>query len=248
MSYFDREMLLNTLMTKDSDQRRKLMAQVDRKRIEQGILHDGISEFLPFECTYEPVEDESYERMSLLDQDLMEQILEWVQGSQVEARRGLKYLQKMKKKYPKVPMIYNFIGGAYHTLGKDLKHHHAIKETCKKFPNYVFGKISWAEYQLKARHHQAIPEIFNHKLHLYMHYPDVGENPVFHAVEVQSFYTVIGRYYARNKQLAHAIKCYFIVEKADPESSSLKVLSQEIFIAETAALIAKGFGALKNGV
>jgi len=164
MSYFDQEMLLDMLIANDCDYRRKLMAQVDRKHIEQDILHDGISEFLPFECTHEPVEDESFEKMSKRDQDLMGHILEWVQGSQVEAKRGLKYLQKMKKKYPKVPIIYNLIAGAYLTLGKDLKHHHVIKETCKKFPNYVFAKISLAEYELNAKHHEVIPEIFNHKL------------------------------------------------------------------------------------
>jgi len=244
MSYFNREMVLDTLTTDNRGERRKLMAQVDRKRIEQDILNDGICEYEPFECTYEPVEDENFAKMAERDQDLMSQIFEWVQGNHVEARRGLKHLQKLKKKYSRVPMIYNFMGVAYKTLGKDLKRYHVIKDTCKKFPNYVFGKISLAEYQLNTGHHEAIPEIFNHKLQLYMHYPNSGENPVFHGVEVQSFYNVIGRYYARNKQLAHAIKCYFIVEKADPECPHLNVLSQEILVAETAALLASSFGAL----
>jgi len=202
MSYFNREMLLDTFTAQDRGERRKLMAQVDRERIEQDILNDGVCEFVPFECTYEQVEEENFAKMAESDQDLLNQIFEWVQGSHVEARRGLKYLHKLKKKYPRVPVIYNFIGVAYQTLGKEIKRHHVIKDTCKKFPNYVFGKISLAEYQLSAGHHEAIPEIFNHKLQLYMHYPNAGENPIFHGVEVQSFYTVMGRYYARNKQLA----------------------------------------------
>jgi len=246
MSYFNREMLLDTFTAQDCGERRKLMAQVDRKRIEQDILNDGVCEFVPFECTYEQVEEENFAKMAESDQDLLSQTFEWVQGSHVEAKRGLKYLHKLKKKYPRVPVIYNFIGVAYQTLGKEIKRHHVIKDTCKKFPNYVFGKISLAEYQLNAGHHEVISEIFNHKLQLYMHYPNAGGNPIFHGIEVQSFYTVMGRYYARNKQLAHAIKCYFIVEEADSECPHLNVLSQEILVAETASLLASSFGALNK--
>ncbi|MDQ6989433.1 MAG: hypothetical protein Q9M19_06080, partial [Mariprofundaceae bacterium] len=83
-------------------------------------------------------------------------------------------------------------------------------------------------------HSVDIPEIFGQKLQLYMHYPDSGENPIFHSAEVQSFYTVIGRYYARNAQLARALKCYFIVENADHEGPHLEGLAKEIFIAEAA--------------
>ncbi len=246
MRYFNREMLLDTFTTEDSDERRKLMASVDKNQVEQDILDDTGEVFRPLACTYEVIEDKNYAKMKEEDKSLLAQIFEWVQGSNVEARRGLKYLQKLKKKYPRVPVIYNFMGVAYKTLGKEVKRRHVIKETSKKFPHYVFGKISLAEYYLNAGHHEEIPEVFNHKLQLYMHYPNAGENPVFHGVEVQSFYTVIGRYYARNKQLAHAIKCYFIVEGADPECPHLNVLAREILVAETAALVASSFGSLNK--
>jgi len=239
-------MLLDTFTTEDSDEIRKLMASVDKKQLDQDILDDTGEVFHPLACTYEVIEDKNYAKMKEEDKSLLAQIFEWVQGSNVEARRGLKYLQKLKKKYPRVPVIYNFMGVAYQTLGKEMKRRHVIKETCKKFPNYVFGKISLAEYYLNAGHHEEVPKVFNHKLQLYMHYPNEGENPVFHGVEVQSFYTVIGRYYARNKQFAHAIKCYFIVEEADPECPHLNVLAREILAAETAALVASSFADLNK--
>jgi len=247
MGYFNREMLLDALLTQDRVKLQELMAQVDRQRIEQDILNDdGISEFKPFTCNDEVVKDEHLARMSESDKELLDQIFGWVNGSHVETRRGLKYLQKLKKKYPKVPVIYNLTGVAYHTLGKEMKLSHVIKETCKKFPHYLFGKISLAECQLNAGHHESIPEIFHHKLQLYMHHPDKGENPVFHVSEVKSFYTVLGRYYARNKLLAYAIKCYFIVESAEPESPHINLLARDIITAEAATLMVSGFAALNQ--
>jgi hypothetical protein len=247
MSYFDRDMLLDAFTAEDSNKMCKLMASVDKMQIERDIFDDTGAVFRPLKCTYEVIEDKNYAKMKEEDKSLLAQIYEWVQGSNVEARRGLKYLQKLKKKSPKVPVIYNFMGVAYQTLGKEIKRHHVIKETCKQFPHYVFGKISLAEYQLNAGYHEDIPEVFNHKLQLYMHYPNAGSNPVFHGVEVQSFYTVMGRYFARNQQIAHAIKCYFIVEGADSECPHLNVLAREIVAAETAALIASGFETINKG-
>jgi len=81
-----------------------------------------------------------------------------------------------------------------------------------------------------------------------MHYPDAGESPVFHSIEVESFYTMIGCYYAINKQIAHAIKCYFIVEKSNPKSPYLNMLSQEILMVETAALLVSNFEVFKNAM
>jgi len=246
MGYFNQEILLDAFITNDSGEIRKLMASVDKNQVEQDILDDTGDVFDPVAYTYEVIEEKNYAKMKEEDKSLLTQIFEWVQGSNVEARRGLKYLQKLKKKYPRVPVIYNFMSVAYQTLGKKVKRHHIIKETFKKFPNYVFGKITLAEHYLNTGHHEEIPDIFNHKLQLYMHYPNAGDHPVFHGAEVQAFYTVIGRYYAKNKQLAHAIKCYFIIEEADPECPHLNVLAREIFTAETAEMVASSFAALNK--
>jgi len=241
MNYLNAETLQDTFLSEAKCNLRSMMASVDKKRVEQDILNDTGNEFQAFKCTYDPVEEKNHAKMSEDDQAFLTQLYAWVQGSKIEARRAIKQLQKLKKKYSDVPVIYNFMGAAYQILGKEIKRHHTLKETCKKFPNYVFGKISLAEYRIGHGHHEDVPEIFNHKLQLYMHYPNVGGNPVFHGIEVQSFYAVMGSYYARNKQLAHAIKCYFIVEEADPECPHLNVLAREIVVAETAALIASSF-------
>lgn len=48
-----------------------------------------------------------------------------------------------------------------------------------------------------------------------MHFPDAGSSPTFHFSEIRSFYSVVGRYYAKSNRLARAIACYFIIETVD---------------------------------
>jgi len=237
MNYVDKAALQESMLSEKNTSPRELMDSVDKSRVEQDILNAVGHAFKPFLYTYDPMEGGSKQQMTADDQDLLDQLYEPIQSSKMEARRALKKLQKLKRKYPKVPVIYNFISVVYQTLKQDKKHYYTIKMTCKKFPDYIFAKASLANYQLSHGIHEGIPEIFNDKLQLYMHYPDAGELPTFHASEVQAFYTVIGRYYARTKQIACAIKCYFLVEKAGKNSPHLDVLAQEIMTAELAMLV-----------
>jgi len=235
VDYFDREMLLTAFTSKDISKQHQLMRKVNRKKLEKDIAAHGSSAFLPLKCTTKPVVDKNYQKMSDHDQTLLRKIFEWVQGSKVEARRALKYLPKLKKTYPDVTAIYNYTAVAHEALGKTKKYHYYLKETLKKFPDYVFGKITLADYQLKHGSHEMIPDIFDHKLQLYMHYPD-GIKHVFHTSEVQNFYAVMGAYYIRNKQLPHAMQCYFMIEQADKNSPHLDIIVQEIITGAVASL------------
>jgi len=223
------------------DDLHRFISSLDEKQIDREILNDTREIFQPLQTTFEPTGEKNLAGMSEDDQALVEEIQDRVMGTKIEARLALRKLQKLKRKYPHVPLIYNFMGIAYQTLNDDTRRYHIIKQTRKKFPDYLFGMISLAEYRLSHFEHEDIPNIFNHKMQLHMHRPDAGDSPVFHASEVQSFYCVTGRYYARNQQFAHAIKCYFIIKRANPDCPHLTVLAREIFIAETAVALEAGF-------
>ncbi|MDQ6955238.1 MAG: hypothetical protein Q9M20_07325 [Mariprofundaceae bacterium] len=238
MGYIDKDLLKEGILSGNADLR-LLLASVDKNMVEEDILKDAEPAFQPFTCTYEPRVDESYKNMEEADKELMRDLHDSIKSNKMTVRHALKQLKKLKKKYPNVATIYNFIGAAHHALGQNMRHHYMIKQTCKKFPNYLFGKIALAEYRLLHHQHEDIPEIFDHKLQLYMHYPELGENPIFHGAEVKSFYTMVGSYYARNAQLARALKCYFLVEKENPESSVLDVFIKEIFVAYTVSFLSE---------
>ena len=89
MGYFNQEILLDAFITNDSGEIRKLMASVDKNQVEQDILDDTGDVFDPVAYTYEVIEEKNYAKMKEEDKSLLTQIFEWVQGSNVEARRGL---------------------------------------------------------------------------------------------------------------------------------------------------------------
>ena len=242
MSYFDRELLLDGFVNKEVSSIRKALSSVDKAQIEKDIAQASGDVFKPFLCTDKPIHKPE-QQLEAQDQDLLEPLYHAVQGSKPEARRGLKLLKKMLKKYPDNPMIYNFISSAYETLGQDKKYSYVVKKTCKKFPDYLFGKISLANYYIMQGQHEKVPEVFEHKLQLYMHHAETNNVPTFHQSEIQSFYTVMGRYYAKSQQIAYALKCYFLVEEAGI-CDHLKVLGGEILMAEFLILMQAGMGNL----
>jgi len=240
MRDIDENILKSELLSEYQEITHQFLQLLDREDIDRLIFKETGEVFQPFISIDEIMPNEQYEAMTEDDRQLLMQTYDWVMGKKkLEVRRGLKVLQKLKKKYPNLAMIYNFIGNAYLILGQNTKHYHALKETCKKFPNYIFGKISLAEYHLQQGHHDIIPEIFNHKLQLYMHHPELGAHPVFHQSEMRGFYTVMGRYYAREGKFEHAIKCYFLVADVEPHSPQLEALVKEIFVMGIEQLVSK---------
>ncbi|MBL4774531.1 MAG: hypothetical protein JKY87_00525 [Mariprofundus sp.] len=236
MSDFDRDLLLSAFLSKDEKDIQEAFASVDKEQVENDVVQALGNAFKPFMCTDDIMNYGSDRQVEEQDQELLAWLFNAIQGSKLEARRSLKLLQKLKKKYPKNPMFYNFTSVAYQTLGQDKKQLHTIKVTCKKFPNYLFGKIALANHHLLHKSHERISEIFDHKLQLDMHYPETEEMPTFHRSEIQAFYTVMGRYYARNQQIACALKCYFLVEEAGV-CDHLKVLANEILVTEFAVVM-----------
>ncbi|MDQ6952076.1 MAG: hypothetical protein Q9M15_00920 [Mariprofundaceae bacterium] len=86
-----------------------------------------------------------------------------------------------------------------------------------------------------------IPVLFDDKLQLYMHHPEQGALPTFDSEQVQAFYMLVGRYYVERKQLAHAIKCYFLVKQANHHSPYLDRLAHAIFGAEVSDFLQQNF-------
>jgi len=236
-NYIDTTTLLSFIFSEDIDEH-QLIASVDRNKVEQDVLEDGEPPFQSFQCTDEPRRDENWKKMHDGDDERLNQLHDSIRGGKTEIKRSIKQLIKLKKKYPNVPTIYNFLAVAYSHLGNTIKTYHMLKETHKKFPDYLFGKITLAEYRMNVGHYEEVPDILDHKLQLYLHYPDVKGVPTFHISEVGSFYTLLGRYYIRNSQTARALQCYFLVSEICKENESVHILAKDI-VAFGAANLAK---------
>jgi predicted Zn-dependent protease len=209
---------------------KELLSGVNRIKIENELRKskDGLPQ--PFISTNEPVEEKNLAQMQRRDKEYLWEIYDNLKKSCHEYEYLLEELITLRKKYPNVPAIYNYMSLAYVYSNQEEEYYQTIIETYKKFPDYLFGKISVAEYYLKNNKYKKIPAIFNEKLEIYMHYPK--EIKEFHVSEVRAFYSIIGRYHAKNNNISRAIFCYFITNQVDEKHWAAQELADEIVLAE----------------
>ena len=213
---------------------RKLLAEVNRTQIMQSLRKSKNGLPHPFVCTNEPIEEKNLAKMPYKDKKLLWRLYDKLLNSRDESRAVLQGLIELRKKYQNVPAIYNYICLAYANTDQHEKYYETIIDTYKKFPDYLFGKISAAEYCINNNRYREVPNIFANKLEIYMHYPETVKE--FHVSEVRAFYSTVGRYYAKCKKTARAIFSYYIINQVDPEHWSTQKLADEIVLAEVEKL------------
>ena len=234
MSYISSLKLIHSIVTGKKTDAREILSEVDRHRIEQSLKRskDGLPEVPIF--TNEPIEEENLSRIPFQDKQRLWGIYDRLTKPGERSTRELPALMELRKKHPNVPAIYNYITIAYANMGQHDDYYQTIIDTYRKFPGYLFGMISAAEYCLNNDRHKEVPAIFGNKLEIAMHYPGVCK--VFHISEVRSFYSIVGRYYSRNRKAARAIFYYFIINEIAPDHWATKKLADEIILMEVRGL------------
>jgi tetratricopeptide (TPR) repeat protein len=171
-----------------------------------------------YTVTYEPLENTE---LLALPEDDQEEINELIFMVGTNPRSALAGFKKMAKKYPHIAILQNNIASAYSHLGENEKAYKLIKETYERFPDYLFGKINYAQFCLDRGDIDKIPDIFNNTYDLKMLYP---ERSVFHVAEVMSFSYVMAIYCIRIGRLDTAKVYYSTMKKVHPESEMLPKL------------------------
>ena len=232
MSYINQFKLIQEIVRGRKPNAKKLLAEVDRKAIERALqkTKDGLPK--PFACTSEPIEEENLAQMPYRDKEKLWDIYDRLKEGAGEVEKELPTLIELRKKYPNVPAIYNYIGLVYFYSKQMEKYFDMLMETMRRFPDYLFGKTALAEYYLNQGQHKEVPKILDRKFEIYLHYPST--ETVFHVSEVRAFYSVVGIYYARSKRMARALFCYFILNEVDPEHWATQKLGDEIISIEMA--------------
>ena len=184
----------------------ELISDIDRQLVLNNLEKnmDSLPLPQPFICVNEPMEEENWSKLPPYDK---KKILELKNLICKQKPMVIPALLKYREKYPNVPAIYNYLAAAYGNYGQEDKCYKICIETRKKFPNYLFGKTILGEYYLRRFEQNKIPEIFENKFEIYMHYPETIKK--FHTTAVLSFYTVIGSYFARSENIKRALMSYF---------------------------------------
>jgi len=136
--------------------------------------------------------------------------------------------------------LYNHLARAYSLFGDHKKVEEVVIEEYRKFPNYLFARINYAQICLFSREFEKIPEIFDNKFDLKLLYPD---RSVFHVSEVMNFNSVMGTYFALNGNMTTTKVYYRVLKQLAPEDEMTRhlehLLEPSLFLDRIKAAVVK---------
>lgn len=143
---------------------------------------------LQYVITHEPMQDKAFKKLPRKAKDLIEQLHDEIPYFPEDA---VPKLLKLIKKYPDVPILYNYLSIAYKRMNREEKYEQTLLMLYETHPNYLFGRVGYAEYLLQKGEYSKIPEIFDNKYDLKQLYPNRKQ---FHVSEAAAFMGVMALY------------------------------------------------------
>lgn len=179
-------------------------------------------QLVEYEITPEPIEEPEYKRLPNSVKDRLDDLHH---EAQTNPQQAIPELLELKKKYPDVPQIYNYLAAAYSLSGEKEKTEAVIDEILRKKPDYLFARINKAQICLDREEYEKIPKLFDNKFDLKLLYP---QRNTFHISEVANFMGVMGLYFARTNQREMAERYNEILQQIAPEFPIAQILDREL--------------------
>ena len=137
-------------------------------------------------------------------------------------------LETLLEKFPNIPQLYNYLSIAYSNIGDNESAEEVIRNSFRKNPDYLFGRLNYAEICINKGDFHKIPEILNNTYELKMLYP---EREVFHISEVVGFFGVTGIYFHETGNTEQAMVCLKTLKRLAPEHPITNKLSTNIILS-----------------
>lgn len=177
---------------------------------------------LKYEITTEPIEDRQFKRLPEHVKDTIEGLCD---KAQRHPRRAIPELNALIKKYPKLPILYNYLSVAYSRIGQREKAEKVVRESYRRNPDYLFARLNYAEICLRKGDYDQVAEIFNQKYDLKLLYP---KRKKFHISEVANFMGLIGLFFFETGKQEVAEKYYEILKEIGSHYPMTKILRRKL--------------------
>ncbi|MDY0361439.1 MAG: hypothetical protein RBR08_08300 [Desulforegulaceae bacterium] len=177
---------------------------------------------IEYEITYDELKTPYSEN---LPKGLVEEIQKIRTSIYASALEILPILKKFEKKYGHIPYLYNLMSAAYMSAGEKEKAEKYVEKNYKKFPDYLFSRINYADISLYKGNFKKIPEIFDNKFDLKSLYP---KRDVFHISELTGFNSVMCMYFMQTKEFKTARFYYKMLKKTNPGHPKVKEIKRII--------------------
>ncbi len=202
----------------DMTKRRK--ARHPRRQAQAGPSDIQVVEY---EITDEPIYDPHYEQLPRRVKDEIEQLHHL---SQFRPRKAIPKLRGLLKRYPHIPILYNYLGVAYSHTGQHEKTKAVALKNYQRNPDYLFARINYAQLCLVEGDYEKVAEIFEHKFDLKQLYPSRNR---FHISEVAGFMGLIGVYFFEIGEREAAEQYYAILQQIAPHHLMTRNLRRRLF-------------------
>ncbi|MCK5781752.1 MAG: hypothetical protein KAH10_04145 [Flavobacteriales bacterium] len=149
----------------------------------------------------------------------------------------LKLLEEELNRTPNNPHLYSYIANANIKLGNINKAEEWSELAYKNFPNYLFGKISYAQTLLQKGKSEEVPLLFNNIFDLENLLPERKE---FHILEVVNFYAIMTLYFTTLGDVASANVYWRLLKELDEREEELVLLAENELMVEKARILKQG--------
>jgi len=196
-----------------------------KKRKKQPYKRKISLKLFEYAITYEPLENE----LLKLPPQTRERFNQLHTLIITHPKQAIAELSELIKEYPDIPQFYNFLTVAYNQI-EDIENKEATILACyEQFPDYLFGRLNYAELCLDRGELEKIPEIFAHHFDLKLLYPQRSE---FHISEFVSFTGFVALYHLRRGEWEKAIPLYNILEQLVPEHGMTKRIEDILVLCQ----------------
>jgi hypothetical protein len=121
------------------------------------------------------------------------------------------------------PQLYSYLANANIKLGDIDKADEWTELGYKKFPEYLFGQISYAQTLLQKGEAEKVPSVFNNSFDLKTLLPNRKE---FHILEVVNFYSIMSLYFTTQKDIASANVYWKELKEINEREEELVLLAE----------------------
>ena len=175
-----------------------------------------------YEITPEPIQDKRYRELPRKAKNDIEQLHALVQSN---PRQAIEELPEWIKRYPDLPMLYNYLSVAYSQTGAHHLAEQTILENFQRNPTYLFARLNYAEICLAKGNYQKAAEVLEYKFDLKLFYP---HRKRFHISEFVGFMSVVGRYFAGIGDKGQAQQVYEVLHQIAPDDPATRQLRREL--------------------
>lgn len=165
-----------------------------------------------YEITSDPIPDERYDR---LPPPAKEDLRELHFLVMTNPRQAISKSLRLIELFPNLPRLYNYLSVAYHRAGDSKSAEETVFNAYRRFPDYLFARLNYAEIFLDRREYEKVAEILEYKFDLPLLCPNRSR---FHTSEFVAFASVMAQYFLGigKRELAEAM--YGMMQEVAPDN------------------------------